>query len=142
MQTIKQVINSKGSDVTSVSPDTETIRAIKLMAKSGISSLLIIDKGKVIGIFSDKDFSCKVVAEDRLSENIPISEVMTSPVCAIRPDQSIDDAMSVMTEKRIRHLPVMDGEELVGLVSIGDLVKAIIKEQKDTIDQLEHYIHY
>jgi len=142
MKTIKQVINSKGSDVKSVSPDTETINAIKLMATNGISSLLVIDDGKVVGIFSDKDFSCKVVAENRLTEIIPISEIMTTPVCAIRPDQSIDDAMSIMTEKRIRHLPVMDGEELVGLVSIGDLVKAIIKEQKDTIEQLEHYIHY
>ncbi|MCF6189894.1 MAG: CBS domain-containing protein [Cocleimonas sp.] len=142
MKTIKEVINSKGSDVKSVSPDTETTNAVKLMATSGISSLLVIDDGKVVGIFSDKDFTCKVVAENRLTEIIPISEIMTKPVCAIRPDQSIDDAMSVMTEKRIRHLPVMDGEELVGLVSIGDLVKAIIKEQKDTIDQLEHYIHY
>ncbi len=142
MKTIKQVIKSKGSEVKSVSPDTETTSAIKLMAKSGISSLLVIDNGKVIGIFSDKDFSCKIVAKDRLSESIPISEVMTTPVCAIRPDQSIDDAMTVMTEKRIRHLPVMNGEELVGLVSIGDLVKTIIKEQKDTIEQLEHYIHY
>ena len=142
MKTIKQVINSKGSVVKSVSPDTETTNAVKLMATSGISSLLVIDDGKVIGIFSDKDFSCKVVAENRLTEIIPISEVMTTPVCAIRPDQSIDDAMSVMTEKRIRHLPVMDGDELIGLVSIGDLVKAIIKEQKDTIEQLEHYIHY
>jgi IMP dehydrogenase len=112
------------------------------MAEEGISSLLVIEDGKVVGIFSDKDFSCKVVAENRLSENIPISEVMTKPVCAIRPDQSIDDAMSVMTEKRIRHLPVMDNDELVGLVSIGDLVKTIIKDQKDTIEQLEHYIHY
>jgi CBS domain-containing protein len=112
------------------------------MAKNGISSLLVIDEGKVVGIFSDKDFSCKVVAENRLTEIIPVSEVMTKPVCAIRPDQSIEDALSVMTEKRIRHLPVMDGENLVGLVSIGDLVKAIIKEQKDTIEQLEHYIHY
>ena len=142
MTSIKQVINSKGSNVESVSPDTETTNAIKFMAKSGISSLLVIDEGKVVGIFSDKDFSCKIVAENRLTEIIPVSEVMTKPVCAIRPDQSIEDALSVMTEKRIRHLPVMDGENLVGLVSIGDLVKAIIKEQKDTIEQLEHYIHY
>jgi len=112
------------------------------MAESGISSLLIMDENKVIGIFSDKDFSCKIVAKNRLSESIPVSDVMTSPVCAIRPEQSIDDAMSVMTKKRIRHLPVMNGEELIGIVSIGDLVKAMIKEQKDTIEQLEHYIHY
>jgi len=142
MKTIKQVISSKGSEVQSVSPDTDTKNAIKMMAENGISSLLVMDDNKVIGIFSDKDFSCKVVAKDRLAEDIPISEVMTSPVCAIRPDQSVDDAMSIMTEKRIRHLPVMDGDELTGLVSIGDLVKAIIKEQKDTIEQLEHYIHY
>jgi len=142
MKTIKQVIDSKGNDVKSVTPGTDAKDAIKLMAENGISSLLIIENNKVTGIFSDKDFSCKIVAKDRLSENVPIHEVMTSPVCAIRPDQNIDDAMSVMTEKRIRHLPVMDGEKLVGIVSIGDLVKAIIKEQKDTIEQLEHYIHY
>ncbi len=142
MKTIKDVINSKGSNVASTSPKTDAKDAIKLMAESGISSLLIMDEKKVIGIFSDKDFSCKIVAKDRLSENIPVSDVMTTPVCAIRPEQSIDDAMSIMTEKRIRHLPVMNGEELIGLVSIGDLVKAMIKEQKDTIEQLEHYIHY
>ena len=142
MKTIKQVLNTKGSEVKSVSPDTDTKDAIKLMARSGISSLLVIKNDQVIGIFSDKDFTCKVVAEDRLSQDIPISEVMTTPVCAVRPDQNIEDAMSIMTDKRIRHLPVMDGEKLVGLVSIGDLVKSIIKEQQDTIEQLEHYIHY
>ncbi len=142
MKTIQQVLNNKGSEVKSVSPDTDTKVAIKLMAKSGISSLLVIENDQVLGIFSDKDFTCKVVAEDRLSQDIPISEVMTTPVCAIRPDQNIEDAMSVMTEKRIRHLPVMDGDKLIGLVSIGDLVKSIIKEQQDTIEQLEHYIHY
>ncbi len=142
MKTIEQVLKNKGSEVKSVSPDTDTKDAIKLMAKSGISSLLVIKNNQVLGIFSDKDFTCKVVAEDRLSQNIPISEVMTTPVCAIRPDQKIEEAMSVMTDKRIRHLPVMDGDKLVGLVSIGDLVKYIIKEQQDTIEQLEHYIHY
>ncbi len=142
MKTIQQVLNNKDSEVKSVSPDTDTKDAIKLMAKSGISSLLVIENDQVLGIFSDKDFTCKVVAEDRLSQDIPISEVMTTPVCAIRPDQNIEDAMSVMTDKRIRHLPVMDGDKLIGLVSIGDLVKSIIKEQQDTIEQLEHYIHY
>lgn len=142
MKTIKDVINSKGSNVASIPPNTDAKDAIKRMAESGISSLLIMDGNKVIGIFSDKDFSCKIVAKDRLLEDIPVSEVMTSPVYAIRPNQGIDEAMSVMTEIRIRHLPVMDGEELIGLVSIGDLVKAMIKEQKDTIEQLEHYIHY
>ena len=142
MKTIRQVLDNKGSEVKSVSPDTDTKEAVKLMATSGISSLLVIDNDQVLGIFSDKDFTCKVVAEDRLSQNIPISEVMTTPVCAIRPEQKIEDAMSVMTEKRIRHLPVMDGNKLVGLVSIGDLVKDIIKDQQETIEQLEHYIHY
>ena len=96
----------------------------------------------MLGIFSDKDFSCKVVAENRLTDTIAVSQIMTTPVCAIRPDQSIADAMSVMTVKRVRHLPVMAGQQLVGLVSIGDLVKAIIKEQQETINELEHYIHY
>jgi CBS domain-containing protein len=142
MKTIQQVLNNKDNEVISVSPDTDTKEAVKLMAKSGISSLLVIKNDQVLGIFSDKDFTCKVVAEDRLSHDIPISEVMTTPVCAIRPEQNIEDAMSIMTEKRIRHLPVMEGDKLIGLVSIGDLVKSIIKEQQDTIEQLEHYIHY
>lgn len=142
MKTIKQIIANKGSDVKSISTDTEAKEAIKMMAHNAISSLLVIDDGKVVGIFCEKDFSCKIVVEDRLTENVPVSEVMTSPVCAIRPDQSIEDAMKIMTEKRFRHLPVMDGDKLVGLVSIGDLVKALIKEQQDTIEQLEHYIHY
>jgi len=142
MKTIAQVISNKGSNVASIGPNTDTVGAIKTMALKGISSLLVIDNDEVVGIFCEKDFSCKVVVEDRLSESIPVSEVMTTPVCAIRPEQSVADGMSIMTEKRIRHLPVMDGKKLVGLVSIGDLVKAIIKEQQDTIEQLEHYIHY
>ncbi|MEE9444711.1 MAG: CBS domain-containing protein [Cocleimonas sp.] len=142
MKTIAQVISNKGDQVESIKPNTHAVEAIKTMALKGISSLLIIDKGEVVGIFCEKDFSCKVVVENRLSENVPVSEVMTTPVCAIRPEQSVSDGMSIMTEKRIRHLPVMDGKQLVGLVSIGDLVKAIIKEQQDTIEQLEHYIHY
>lgn len=143
MKTIKEVIASKGIDVKSIPADTEAKEAIKIMAKNNIGSLLITDEDQqVVGIFCEKDFSCKVVAENRLSENIPVAEIMTAPVCAIRPDQSIEDGMSIMTEKRIRHLPVMEGKKLVGLVSIGDLVKVIIKEQQDTIEQLEHYIHY
>jgi len=142
MKTIQEVIANKGIDVNSIPADTEAKEAIKIMAKDNIGSLLIMDKDKVVGIFCEKDFSCKVVVENRLSEIIPVSEIMTAPVCAIRPDQSIADGMSIMTEKRIRHLPVMDGDKLVGLVSIGDLVKVIIKDQQDTIEQLEHYIHY
>jgi len=140
--TLQEVISSKGKDVISVSPDTEVKDAIKMMVKNGIGSLLVMDENKVVGIFSEKDYSCKVVVTNRLMEDIAVSEIMSSPVCAIRPDQSITDAMSVMTEKRIRHLPVMVDQELVGLISIGDLVKAIIKEQQETIDVLEHYIHY
>ena len=142
MKTIKQIINNKGSDVKNIPMDTEAKEAIKIMVNDGISSLLVIDNNKVVGIFCEKDFSSKIVAKNRLTQDIPVSEVMTSQVCAIRPDQSIEDAMKIMTEKRFRHLPVMNGEELVGLVSIGDLVKALIKEQQDTIEQLEHYIHY
>jgi len=142
MKTIKQVIANKGSEVKSVTPDTEAKDALKILAKNNIGSLLVIDNNQVKGIFCEKDFTCKVVVEDRLNDKIAVSEVMTAPVCAIHPEQSVDDAMSIMTEKRIRHLPVMDGDKLVGLVSIGDLVKTIIKDQKETIEQLEHYIHY
>jgi len=142
MTTIKQVISDKGFEVKSIEPETDSISAVKIMAQSGIGSLVVIKDGNVIGIFSEKDFARKVIVEDRHTENVPVSEVMTSPVIAIKPEQSIEEGLSIMTEKRVRHLPVMDGDTLVGLISIGDLVKAIIKDQQFTIEQLEHYIHY
>lgn len=142
MTTIKQVISDKGFEVKSIEPEVDSIEAIKIMAKSGVGSLVVIKDGNVIGIFSEKDFSRKVIVNDRHTENVPVSEVMSAPVIAIKPSQTIEEGLSIMTEKRVRHLPVMDGDKLVGLISIGDLVKAIIKDQQFTIEQLEHYIHY
>jgi len=141
MKTIKDIIAAKGNKVASTEPDANVIDAIKTMAEQNIGSILVIDDGKVVGIISDKDFSCKVIVNDRMNETIAAKEVMSTPVVAIRPGQTIEEGMSIMTEKRVRHLPVMDGDELVGLVSIGDLVKAIISEQKSTIEQLEQYIY-
>lgn len=141
MTTIKQIISTKGSDVTTVKPDTDAIAALKTMAEMHIGSLLVIDHGKVVGIMSEKDFAYNVVLKDRIHEHVPVSEVMTTPVVAIKPEQSVNDGMNIMTEKRIRHLPVMRDGEVVGLVSIGDLVKAIINEQQSTIKQLENYIY-
>lgn len=141
MTIIRDIISVKGSDVTTVGPEADVIDAIKTMAKMNIGSILVVERGKVVGIISDKDFSNKVIMEDRLNESISAKEVMSTPVVAIKPDQSIEDAMSIMTEKRVRHLPVMDDDQLVGLVSIGDLVKAIISEQESTIKQLEQYIY-
>lgn len=141
MKTIRDIISAKGNEVTTTEPEADVIEAIKTMAKMNIGSILVIEKGKVVGIISDKDFSCKVIVENRLSENVSVKEVMSSPVVAIKPEQTIEEGMSIMTEKRVRHLPVMEDELLVGLVSIGDLVKAIINEQESTIKQLEQYIY-
>lgn len=141
MRTIKQVISTKGHEVASIDPNANAIDAIKQMTAKNIGSMLVIEQGKVLGIISEKDFSKNVIMQDRLNEVVHVREVMSTPVVAVKPEQSIEEGMSIMTEKRVRHLPVMQGDELVGLVSIGDLVKAIIAEQQYTIKQLENYIY-
>lgn len=141
MKTIKQAITGKGNEVASIEPDANAVEAIKKLSEKNIGSLLVMKNDQVLGIFTEKDFSMRVVSKDRLCEVVLVKEVMSTPVVAIKPEMTIEEGMAIMTDKRVRHLPVMQDEELVGLVSIGDLVKALIDEQQSTIKQLEQYIY-
>ncbi len=141
MKTIKQILSHKGSEVAHIEPQANVVDAIKIMTEMNIGSMLVMDTGDIVGILTEKDFLQKIVLEDRLCEVVPVAEVMTTQVIAITPDQAIEQGLAIMTDKRVRHLPVMDNDELMGLVSIGDLVKAVIDEQQFTIEQLEHYVY-
>jgi CBS domain-containing protein len=140
MQSVKDILNSKGSEVWSVKPDDTVFNAIKMMADKGIGALLVMDEDKLVGIVTERDYARKVVLEGKSSREAAISEVMTTKVLCVTPERTIDECMALMTDKRIRHLPVLEHKQVVGFVSIGDLVKAVISEQKILIDQLQHYI--
>ena len=140
MKTVKQILDAKGHDVWSINPDTSVFDAIKMMAEKEIGVLLVTDGGKPVGMISERDYARKVIIKGRSSQETLTKDIMTTAVIYTHPDQSIEECMSLMTEKCIRHLPVIDGEQLLGMISIGDLVKAIIAEQQGMIEQLEHYI--
>jgi CBS domain-containing protein len=140
MHTVKQLLESKGHDVWSVSPDTSVLEAIKKMADKRIGALLVLDRGKPVGIVSERDYARKVILQGRSSQETPVKDVMTTRVVCARPDLNVEECMAIMTDKHIRHLPVMEGDEVLGMISIGDLVKAIIAEQQFLINQLERYI--
>lgn len=141
MKTVRQLLQAKGGAVHSVSPDTRVFEALKLMAEKEIGALLVTDRGALVGIMSERDYARKVILHGKSSHDIPVREIMTSSVVTVTPGQTVDQCMALMTSKRIRHLPVMETGRLVGLVSIGDLVKEVIAEQEQTIRQLESYIH-
>ena len=140
MLTVKQLLESKGQDVWSVSPDTSVLEAIKKMADKQVGALLVLDRGKPVGIVSERDYARKVILQGRSSQETPVKEIMTTRVVCARPDLNVEECMAIMTDKRIRHLPVMEEDQLLGMISIGDLVKAIIAEQQFIINQLERYI--
>ncbi len=140
MNTVQQILDVKGNEVCSINPDATVYDAIELMADKGIGAILVMDAGKVVGIISERDYARKVILKGKASKETLIKDIMTTRVIYANPNQSLEECMVLMTEKRVRHLPVMDGEQLVGLVSIGDLVKSIIAEQRFIIEQLEHYI--
>lgn len=140
MTIVNQLLQAKGRDVWSIAPDASIYDALTLMADKNIGALLVVDEGQVVGIFSERDYARKVVLRGRSSRNTPVSEAMTSQVISVRLDQSVEKCMALMTEKHIRHLPVYADEELVGIISIGDVVKAIISQQEVIINHLEDYI--
>ena len=140
MNSIKQLLQDKGSEVWKVSPDTSVFDALELMAEKNIGALLVLDADKLTGIFSERDYARKVILKGKASKNTPVKEIMSTKVLYIGPDQTIEECMALMTDKRIRHLPVLAGDELLGVISIGDVVKTIISEQQITIHWLEKYI--
>ena len=140
MKTIKQLLEEKGAEVWSIGPDASVYDAVALMADKGIGALLVIDGDRIVGMLSERDYARNVVLKGQSSKKIKVREIMSDRVICIEPDQTVEEGMALMTDKRVRHLPVIDGGDVLGLVSIGDLVKAIISEQKFIIEQLEHYI--
>ena len=140
LETVQQILKQKGKQVWSVTPTMTVYQAIEMMANKGVGALPVLSNGKLIGILSERDYARKVILKGRSSKETPVGEIMSSRVLTVTPDYSVDDCMRMMTHYRIRHLPVVQGEDLVGMVSIGDLVKAIISTQAETIDQLINYI--
>jgi CBS domain-containing protein len=141
MKTVGHILQSKQvKSVYTIAPDARVLDAIKLMAEKRIGALLVMEGKEVAGIVTERDYARKVVLHGRSSSETPVRDIMSTPVMYVRSDQTNEQCMALMTENRLRHLPVIDHGELVGLISIGDLVKDIISEQKFIIDQLEHYI--
>ena len=140
MTTVRTVLQTKKNDIWSISPDAVVIEALKIMADKNIGALLVMQKESLAGIFSERDYARKIVLKGESSRTTAVKDVMTSAVMTVNPEQSIDDCMALMTDKHIRHLPVVENGKLIGLISIGDVVKEIISEHKYTIQQLENYI--
>jgi CBS domain-containing protein len=140
MKLVRHILQSKGSSVVSVSPSASVLDAIKLMAEKGIGALVVMEGTKLCGIVTERDYARKVILKDKSSHNTPVSDIMSDKVCTAAPDDSVDKCMNTMTDRRIRHLPVLSGGKVVGMISIGDLVKAVIADQQEAIEQLEHYI--
>ena len=140
MTTVAQLLNSKGHTVHSINAGDSVLDAIKLMAQRSIGALVVMESDKIVGIISERDYARKVILEGKSSHNTLVKDIMTSNAVCARLDQTIEECMAVITEKRVRHLPVLNENKVVGLISIGDLVKSIIAEQQFIIEQLEHYI--
>lgn len=140
MKTVEHLLAAKMPDIWSVSPDDTVFTAIELMAEKSIGAVVVLDRNKLVGIMSERDYARKVILKNRSSKETRVRDIMTSKVITIRPDQSIEACMAIMTEKKIRHLPVQNDEGLVGIISIGDVVRSIISEHEYTIQQLESYI--
>lgn len=140
MKLVKYILDSKGSDIWTIGSTDSVLSAIKLMAEKRVGALLVVDDNQLSGIVSERDYARKVILQGRSSEKTPVSDIMTVNVISASPGQTVEECMELMTRHRIRHLPVLEGEEIVGVLSIGDLVKAIIDEQHFTIKQLEMYI--
>ena len=140
MSSITHILESKGHALWSVGPDDTVYDTLKLMAEKEVGALVVMQGEKLIGIISERDYARKVVLEGLSSQTTPVKDIMTTNVCCARPTQTIDECMALMTDKRIRHLPVVNGDTVIGILSIGDLVKTKIAEQQVVIEQLAHYI--
>jgi len=140
MQTAGQLLKVKGTEIFSVAPQDSVLRAIEIMATRHVGALLVMSQASLVGIISERDYARKVILKNRSSHDTPVSDIMTSPAVSVIPEDSVHHCMELMTEGRFRHLPVVTGERVVGMLSIGDLVKAVIQEQSEHIEQLERYI--
>ena len=140
MKTVADILKTKGSEVWTISPETIVFDALKTMADKNVGALVVLDATRVIGIVSERDYARKVILHGRSSRELKAREIMSSKVYFVSPEHNIEDCMALFTNKRVRHLPVLQNEELIGIISIGDVVKAVIAEQESTIKHLENYI--
>jgi CBS domain-containing protein len=140
MHTVKRLLDSKSGGVVTIGPDASVFTALELMAERDIGAVVVVHDGRVVGILSERDYARKVILHNKSSREITVDEIMTDRVLYVGPTHTVEECMTLMTDKRIRHLPVMDGDRLIGVLSIGDLVKATIDDRDFTIRQLETYI--
>lgn len=140
MNTVRELLKKKGCHVWSVTKDTSVLDALNLMAEKNIGVVFVFDRGQLVGVFSERDYARNVISEGGCSKDALVNEHMSSPVLSVKVEQTLSECMAIMTEKRARHLPVVDRENIVGVVSIGDVVSAVISSQEFLIDRLESYI--
>ena len=140
MLTVQQLLNSKSVELLHVGPRESVLRAIEIMATRHVGALVVMDKGALLGVISERDYARKVVLMNRASHDTPVADIMSAPAITVTPDDSVRHCMEVMTNKRIRHLPVVKNSQVVGILSIGDLVKAVIEDQSAQIAELQKYI--
>ena len=141
MTTVKHVLDQKGHHVHFIHPDASVFDALKMMAENNIGSLVVLEDGKLVGVITERHYAREIVLKGRTSPGTLVRDIMSTKVIYTRPDQSVEECMAVMTARAVRHLPVLEGGRLVGIVSIGDMVKSVIDDQKFIIEQLEHFIH-
>ena len=140
MKTVKAILENKGREVWTIAPDTTVFEALKTMAEKNVGALLVRDGSAITGILSERDYARKVILHGRSSKELKVEEIMSTKVYFVSPGQNIEDCMALFTNKRVRHLPVLENDKLLGIISIGDVVKAVIAEQESTIKHLENYI--
>jgi len=140
MKLVKHLLDAKGHDTLSIGPDASVLDAIKLMAEKGVGALVIMQGDALAGIVTERDYARKVILKDRSSQETPVRDIMTTNVLTAGNDDNVEHCMNLMTDKRVRHLPVVEDGKVVGIISIGDLVKAVIADQKQEIEHLEQYI--
>ena len=140
MESVAQVLDRKGYEIYSIHPNAKVYEALEMMSKEEVGALLVIGDGDVVGIFSERDYARKIVLLGKSSKDVAVKEIMSTRIYYVTPQQSIEDCMSILIQKRIRHLPVLKDNKLLGVLSIGDIVKAVIGEKEFMIDQLVHYI--